>query len=141
MSQAALRTRAAGPVGHAQRAERLRPGLEEAAPEALDPCVGLRRTRVDRDGAPARVGRGPRNHQPEVVGHCGAPDAFHVRAFAKLGTAARRTVDALGHKGEAWDVQGQAVHFHGGGGPVEAEGAALQLWRLRAAFPERRDGS
>jgi hypothetical protein len=47
--QGARGAHAAGPVGHAQRVQRLGPGLEEAAPEARSPRVGLRRERVDRD--------------------------------------------------------------------------------------------
>jgi hypothetical protein len=68
------------------RVESLGPGLVEAAPEARGPRVGLGRESVDHDATPARVSRGPRHHQPKVVGYRGAADAVHVRTVAELRT-------------------------------------------------------
>ena len=106
------------------------------------PRGGLRQESVMRlqpAFAAARVHR-----EPEVIGDRRpgprSVDSVNVGTVTELGAAARSSVYTLRNEGEARELQGQTIHVDNSGGAVEMERAALHLWRLRAALPERSDG-
>ncbi len=140
MIDATGRAGATGPVGHAEAADSFRVRLVKPAPEARAPRVGLGGEGVHGGAAPAGGRDGGLCDRPQRVRNRRAEDRVHVDPVAELGAAARRAVDALGHQGEARDVERQAGHVDSSHSAVEAQCTALYLGRLGAALAERGHG-
>ena len=114
------RAHAPGPVGDRESADSLGAGLGESAPEAGDPRVRFSIEGVHSDASPAGVGDSALHGRPQLVGYGGTEYRVHIDPRAELRTAAGRSVDTLGHQGQARDVKREAEDVNRRRGAIEA---------------------